>query len=246
LSDSVEALEAKINILTGDIGLNAGTIARLDSEIATRTQTRAEEKKENEATMKDGQDAQTAVAQAIAVLEDFYKENGDVAKEAWEPAFVETKATVRRQQPDTWSGGASRSGTDGGADVIGMLSEIATDFSEMESKARSDETTQQGEFDEWITTSQVEKSKSTKANEMMSSEKDRKDEKLESKNGDTEHNNGELASTQKYMNDLDHACVDGDSTYGDRKAARTTEAEALRTAQGILETAFNPPAESSD
>ena len=42
--------------------------------------------------------------------------------------------------------------------------------------------------------------------------------------------------------DLQHACVDGDSTYEDRKAARTKEIEALKEAQDILEKAFDEPA----
>ena len=37
--------------------------------------------------------------------------------------------------------------------------------------------------------------------------------------------------------------MDGDSTYEDRKAARTKEIEALKEAQDILEKAFDEPAE---
>ena len=36
--------------------------------------------------------------------------------------------------------------------------------------------------------------------------------------------------------------MDGDSTYEDRKAARTKEIEALKEAQDILEKAFDEPA----
>ena len=45
------------------------------------------------ATIKDAEDAQTAIAQAIAVLRTFYKESGEVAKEAWE-SFVQLKAEI--------------------------------------------------------------------------------------------------------------------------------------------------------
>ena len=40
------------------------------------------------------------------------------------------------------------------------------------------------------------------------------------------------------MKDLEHGCVDGDSTYEDRKAARAKEIEALGKAQIILRDAF--------
>merc|ERR1719230_189780 len=37
------------------------------------------------------------------------------------------------------------------------------------------------------------------------------------------------------MKDLQPACVNGDSTYEDRKAARSKEIDALKEAQDILE-----------
>ena len=43
----------------------------------------------------------------------------------------------------------------------------------------------------------------------------------------------------KYETDLQKACVDGDSTYEERKAARTLEIGALQDAQKILEEAFD-------
>merc|ERR550514_1553736 len=52
----------------------------------------------------------------------------------------------------------------------------------------------------------------------------------------------ELESVKQYLKDLQPACVDGDSSYEDRKAARTKEIDALKQAEGILATAFDEPA----
>jgi len=41
----------------------------------------------------------------------------------------------------------------------------------------------------------------------------------------------ELEAANQYLSDLEHACVDGDSTYDDRKAARDQEIAALKTAE---------------
>merc|ERR1719242_1031674 len=49
---------------------------------------------------------------------------------------------------------------------------------------------------------------------------------------------GEKESVEQYLKDLQHGCVDGDSTYEDRKAARTKEIDALKEAEKILTDAF--------
>ena len=52
-------------------------------------------------------------------------------------------------------------GTSGGSDVIGLLTDIAADFASMEAGARADETTQQDEYDTWLTGAQIDKSRRT-------------------------------------------------------------------------------------
>merc|ERR1719263_110610 len=104
------------------------------------TETRAEDKAENEATIKDAKEAQTAVAEAIAVLEEFYKSTGAVEKEAWE--LMQTARRVKEVQPEKEEYEPEPyQATEGGTGVIGMLEEIATDFAKMETEARADETT---------------------------------------------------------------------------------------------------------
>jgi len=50
--------------------------------------------------------------------------------------------------------------------------------------------------------------------------------------------NDELEAVTKYNKDLQPACVEGDSTYEDRKAARGKEIKALKEAQDLLKNAF--------
>eukprot|EP00971_Amphidinium_carterae_P343541 6483328-Amphidinium_carterae.1 len=47
-----------------------------------------------------------------------------------------------------------------------------------------------------------------------------------------------LSQSNSFVQDLKPACVTGDSTYGDRKNARTQEITALKEVQGILQSAF--------
>jgi len=246
LQAAMDQLTAEIEKLTTSISDNTALVASMEAEIEEATAGRAEEKAENAATIKDAQEAQTAISQAIAVLEDFYKSTGEVEKEAWE--FVQLKVVRRARaepEPELWEGGegGAYKGTGGGSDVIGLLEEIASDFASMEAQAKADETTQQNEYDEWLTATQIDKSATEKDSEMKSARKERLSEKLESKTADFTHNKKELEATEQYWQDLHHACIDGDSTYEDRKAARTQEIEALREAQKILENAFNEPEE---
>merc|ERR1719301_271884 len=131
------------------------------------------------ATIKDAEDAQEAIAQAIAVLKTFYKESGEVAKEAWE-AFAQTKAVARRQgaepEPELWEE-EKYTGTEGGAAVIGMLENCATDFAKMESQAQADETAHQDDFDKFLTQAQMDKAARTKDTEMKEARKGRFEDK---------------------------------------------------------------------
>jgi hypothetical protein len=250
LQAEIDALTAEINTLGQDIATNTKDIATLESQIEFNTAQRQEEKAENAATVKDSQDAQTAIANAVAVLTDFYKSTGAVAKEAWEFAQLKTARRVQAkeepiadpQEPELWTGhddGGSYSAVDGGTNVIGLLQTIASDFASMEAQAKSDETTQQDEHDSWLTTAHQDKATLEKDNEMKSSRKETQKAKLVGKNDDFAHNKKELEATLQYLSDLQPACVNGDSTYAERKASRTAEIDALKEAQGILQNAFN-------
>jgi len=233
-SDStITQLAEKIQDLKNGIEANQKFIAETEDEISSRTEDRAADKKENQATIDDAEDAQTAIAQAIAVLKTFYKESGEVAKEAWE-SFVQLKA---EPEPELWAE-EKYTGTEGGAAVIGMLENCATDFAKMESQARADETAHQDEFDTFLTQAQMDKAARTKDTEMKEARKGRFEDKKSAKVESLDHTTKELEGTSQYRKDLEHACEDGDSSYADRKDARASEITALREAQGILDKAF--------
>merc|ERR1719420_2558911 len=143
-------------------------------------------------------------------------------------------------EPETFE--APYKGSSEGSGVIGMLEEIAENFALMETNAKADETEQSDEYEKWMTDTKIAISEKEKDTEMKEARKERQKEKLVSKTDDFNHNKKELEATVQYEADLQHACVDGDSTYEDRKAARTKEIEALKQAQDILEKAFDEPA----
>jgi hypothetical protein len=245
LQTSIDSLTAQIATLEADIKQNTIDISAMESAIATAVEDRQAESAENKATIKDAQDAQNAVSNAIAVLEDFYKNIGGIPKADWELAQVSRKARRVKSAEDPeapsagFEAGDSYTGTSGGTAVVDLLTEVATDFASMEAQAKSDETTQQDEHDQWLTATKIDKAAAEKDSEMKSARKLTLSQKLEGKMKDKDHNEKELEATEEYMVNLQPACVEGDSSYEERKAARTTEIEALKQAETILDEAFS-------
>merc|ERR1719465_148309 len=83
LHAEIDELEASIAKLTEEIAELTTAVAELDAAMAKATEMRQAEKAKNEETIKDSQDAQAAVAQAVVVLKEFY------AKAAEATAFLQ-------------------------------------------------------------------------------------------------------------------------------------------------------------
>merc|ERR1719150_1218495 len=212
-------------------------IAKITSFMKEATEIRETGKKENAEAIKDSEDAQDAVASATSVLETFYKESGMIEKEAYE---LMQKPVKLPEDPKTWD--SSYSGvadpTKANTGVIAVLKAVASDFAKMEADTRAQEETDQKAYDEEMSSSEIEKARRAKENEMKTSEKKRLTEKMEELKKSKKHFSNELEAVNQYLKDLEPACMDGDSSYEDRKKARNKEIEALRKAQDILQDAF--------
>merc|ERR1712028_314727 len=79
LHAEIDELEASLAKLTEDITDLTKAVAELDAAMAKATELRQEEKTENTAAIKDAGEAQTAVAQALTVLKEFYAKAGEAA-----------------------------------------------------------------------------------------------------------------------------------------------------------------------
>merc|ERR1719183_2663655 len=85
---------------------------------------------------------------------------------------------------------------------------------------------------------EIEKARRLQEVEMKKAEKARRVDKITSLSSQKKATNAELEKTDQYLVDLKPACVDGDSSYEDRKAARTKEIGALKKAKQTLADAF--------
>jgi len=244
LDAKIATAEAEVAALTQGISEDEQAAADLTKYMKEETELRGENHDENLATIKDAKDAQQAIADATGVLKTFYKESGMIAKEPYE--FVQTEKKGKDidlpEQPEQWD--ASYTGvTDPNAEgsgVLAILGECGSNFATMEADASSQEETDQKAFDEDMTSSSMDKAEKQKSADMKTAKKTALEQKLSGMNTDKGHLTKELEAAETYLSDLKPACVSGDSTYSERKAARGDEIEALRKAQTILEEAFKP------
>merc|ERR1712187_738692 len=144
LHAEIDELEASIAKLTEDIAELTKAVADLKAAMAKATSIRQEEKATNAATVKDAQEAQTAVAQALTVLKDYYAKAGEAT------AFVQQQPVAPEIFDSPYKGMQAENGG-----VVGMLEVIQSDFARLEAETTATEATAQKEYDEFMTDSKV-------------------------------------------------------------------------------------------
>merc|ERR1719198_9757 len=222
LHAEIDQLEASISKLTEDISALTKAVAELDSAMAKATELRQEEKTENTQAIKDAGEAQTAVAQALTVLKEFY------AKAAEATAFVQ-----QPEAPETFDKPYKGMGGESGG-VVGMLEVIESDFARLESETKAAEATAQKEYDTFMTDSKVDKTKKTTDIEHKTAKKQDESQALTVNKEDLEGTQKELDAALAYFDKLKPSCVDAGVSYEDRVAHRKEEIESLQEALKIL------------
>merc|ERR1719399_2531553 len=99
-------------------------VSQIDAEVAKATAIREAEKAKNTETVADAQEAQTAVAQALTVLKEFYEKAGD--------------ATALIQQPEIFDEPYKGMQSENGG-VVGMIEVIQSDFARLEAETTAAE-----------------------------------------------------------------------------------------------------------
>merc|ERR1719231_230444 len=223
LTADIDALEAEIAELTEEISELTKAIAELDAAVAEATEIRQEEKTTNEATIKDAQDAQTAVAQALTVLKEFY------AKAADATALLQQEPQAPEIFDTPYKGMQGESGG-----VIVMLEVIQSDFARLEAETDAAEAQAQKEYDQFMDDSAVDKAQKQKDIEHKTAKKQNQEQALVEKKTDLEGTQKELDAALAYYEKLKPSCVDAGVSYEDRVARRKEEIESLQEALRIL------------
>merc|ERR1719493_621737 len=219
LHAEIDQLEASIAKLTEEIAELTEAVAALDAAMAKATTIRQEEKAENELTIKDSGEAQTAVAQALTVLKEFYAKAGE--------------ATALLQQPEIFDSPYKGMQSENGG-VVGMLEVIESDFARLEADTKAAEATAQKEYDTFMTDSKVDKEAKSTDIEHKTAKKQDEEQALTVKQSDLEGTQKELDAALAYFDKLKPSCVDAGVSYEDRVKRREEEIQSLQEALRIL------------
>jgi DNA repair exonuclease SbcCD ATPase subunit len=220
LHAEIDGLSAAIAKLTEQTAHLQTSVQELDAAVAKATEVRQTEKSKNTVTIKDAQDAQTAVEQALTVLKEFY------AKAA--------EATSLVQQPKVFDEPYKGMGGENGG-VVGMIEVIQSDFARLESETTTAEDSAAKEYEEFMNDSQVDKAQKTKDIEHKSGKKQNKEQMLQEAKTDLDGTQKELDAALSYYDKLKPSCVDAGESYEDRVARRKEEIDSLQEALKILE-----------
>merc|ERR1719235_1101632 len=126
LTAEIDELNASISQLSEQVADLTKAVAELDAAVAKSTNIREEE------TEKNAQEAQTAVAQALSVLKEFYYHAGD--------------ATALVQEPEIFSDEPYKGMQSENGGIVGMIEVIQSDFARLESETNAAEDQAQKEY----------------------------------------------------------------------------------------------------
>jgi len=227
LTAEIDGLTSSIAKLTKDVKTLTEQVATLDKAAEEKTKIRTEEHTKNTATIADAKAAQTAVAQALVVLREFYEKAGDAT------ALVQAGA----KQPVSQGGDAAAAfkGQQGASTgVVGMLEVIESDFARLEADTKTSEATEQKKFDDFTTATRVDKADKETEMDHKAKKKVKKQHDLATSQKDLEQNQKSLDVALKYFDKLKKSCVDAGVSYEDRTARRKTEIGNLQEALKML------------
>lgn len=232
LQAKIDKLRAEIETLTEKINEDEQSVADTNQYLKDETELRNANHKQNLVTIDDSQKAQKAVSAAIAVLTQFYKESGGVEKEAWE--FVQTT------QDPGFEG--KFNSTEGHTAVLNLLEECLEKFSSMEAEASAADEGDQQAYDEDVSAKKILLAELRNNVKMKTARRSTAEQNLQNTENQHKKVGNQKYALDVYMKDLEPACITGDSTYEDRKAARVNEIQSLKDALGVLKKAFDAPA----
>jgi len=231
-TDAVDNLKSDVDEFTASIATLGEEVVTLSKEVTETTaamreatELRLKEKNKNQATIKDTKEAQSAVAQALEVLKEFYAKAGGAT------ALIQQSS--KAGQPDIFDEPYTGMGGDSGG-VTAMLEVIETDFARLEAETASDEAASSEEYDKFMEDSKIDKATKVKGVEFKTSKKEKQEQELKVAEDDLHAAHKGLDAANTYFEKLQPKCLDSTKSYQEQKAQREKEMQDLQEALDIL------------
>lgn len=223
LEASQDALEAEIEELTG-------SVESLNKDLQKASDLRAEEKSENEGTIKTAREGVDAVGEALTILKDFYKSAGKAA------VLLQGSASpVDEDDPGAGFKGSYKGSQEGSQAILGLLETIKSDFERTVRKTEDAEDKAHDEFVEFQRTSKADIS--GKETKIALDKQDLESTKNAIAQGhqDMKTSQDLLDAALKNIEDLKPTCIDTGMSYQERVQKREDEISALKKALCMLD-----------
>lgn len=223
LHAEVDQLEATIAKLTKQIAELTEAVQELDTAMAKATEIRNQERATNKQTVTDAVEAQSAVANALVVLREFYQKAGKAT------ALIQQQPEAPAIFSSPYTGMQSENGG-----VIGMLEVIQSDFARLETETKTAEESAQASYDKFASDTTIDKASKTKDIEHKTNKNINKKNDLQNRNTDLQQTQKELDAALRYFDKLKPSCIDAGVSFEDRVQRRKEEIESLQEALRIL------------
>merc|ERR1719321_2372868 len=144
LESKIEQLEADLEELVNALETLTKDTAEAAAATSEATKIRGEEKMTNLKAIKEYQDAQTLLNNAMAVLKDFYEKD----------SFLQTDSDAA--PPDTGGFDEEHEASGGGSGVLGIIEIAIADFNHLEEDTTSAENTAAHEYKKFMQETQIQ------------------------------------------------------------------------------------------
>jgi len=227
LHSQLESLNARKGELTKTKAELEKALEELRADLATQTANRAEEKAENEQTVKDAEEGEAAVDQAIDILSHFY---GAAAK-----ATVLAQQSPDDEAPDAGFDGAYTGSQSASTGIMGMLEVIKGDFARSIKETKAAEDQAQRDFIEFERETKMSITTKETGLDHTDRELTETNDSLSTAGDELRTQQGLLDAAVETWEKLIPGCVaDPGMSYEERVQRRNAEVQALKDAYCIL------------
>jgi hypothetical protein len=234
LHTTIESENARREKLSEEMATLTEELATLRSDLATQTTTRAEEKAENEVTVREAGEGLDAIKQAVDILSHFYGEAAQATVELQVPKS--TQPSVDDEAPDTGFDEAYTGAQSSSTGILGMMDVIKSDFERTIKETTADDEQQKSDFVDYERSAGVSINTKQTGLDHATSEHTEVVDALATAMDDLITQNQLLDAAVKTWEEMLPGCVaDPGMSYEERVARREAEVSALKDAYCILD-----------
>lgn len=237
MTDKITELEAQKAQLEDEAQELSRDMTDMSQNMAQATTQRTQEHAAALVAIKEYQDAQSLVTNAITVLKEFYakrekeiQQSTSLAQVGEEPAAAPAGGNA---PPPTFEG-AYAGRVDASSGVVAILEVAISDFAQLEQETQTAEDVAQRDYDSLVNENNIRTAVAKKDLEYKETTKIKLESELQRTRSDLSGAQKELDAVNTYIEKLTPSCTTTEDPHEVRQARRQSEIESLQNALSIL------------